>query len=242
MIPLRSSAPAVSVPLAFFRDRLTHPDGRSYGDCLDAWQREDFERAFYDHQHHVWWERPRGHSKTMDAGAVGLFHILATPGARAYLTACDRDQAALCFDSLAGFVRRSEELSSLVRVGRFEVSSPRTDALLTVLAADAPGSWGLRPSLVVADELSAWRGQAAEEFFWSLYSSLGKMPGRMLVATTAGWDRASLAWKLREAIREDPAWIFSRRAQCASWVAADFLEAQRRVLPEHVFQMLHMNE
>lgn len=243
---VRNAAEAVrklrSDPMAFLESVLTHPDGRSYGRNLDPWQREDFEAAFREPSRHVWWERPRGHSKTQDAAALALVHLVTAPGRRVYFAAADRDQAGLAFDSLRGFVTRSPLLSRIVTPGRWSMTIESTDSRLEVLPADAPGSWGLRPSLIVVDEIHAWRGQAAEEFFWSLLSALGKVPGaRMLVATTAGWDRTSLAWKVREQIREDHAWIFSRRGQCASWIKPEFLEQQRRLLPAHVYQMLHEN-
>ena len=220
---------------------LTLPNGGSYGASLDDWQRDDFATAF-EGSRNVWWERPRAHSKTMDAAALALHHLLSGPGRRVYFAAVDKDQASLAHDSLRGFIQRSELLQGSLQVDRWRVTAPSTDSTLDVLSADAASSWGLRPSLVVADELQAWRGDPAEELFYSLYSALGKVAGaRMLVSTTAGWDRTSLAWKIREQVKEDPAWVFSRIGQCASWVSADFLEQQRRVLPEHVYRRLHEN-
>ena len=228
--------------LSFLEDVLTLPDGRSYGASLDGWQRDAFGAAFVPGQN-LWWERPRAHSKTMDAAALALHHLLSGPGRRVYFAAVDRDQAALAHDSLRGFIQRSELLQASLRVDRWKVTAPSTDSTLEVLAADAASSWGLRPSLVIADELSQWRGDAAEELFYSLYSALGKVPGaRMVVATTAGWDRTSLCWKLRGQVMGDPAWVFSRIGQCASWVSPDFLEQQCRLLPEHVYRRLHRNE
>ena len=230
--------------LAFLADVLTLPDNdRSYGHSLDGWQRADFGAAFAESAKHLWWERPRAHSKTMDAAALALHHLLATPGGRAYFAAVDKEQASLAFDSLRLFVLRSPLLRGSLTLGRWRVAAESTDSVLEVLSADAASSWGLRPSLLVLDELQAWRGEAAEEFFHALYSSLGKVKGaRMIVATTAGWNRTSLCWKLRQQVESDPAWIFSRRGQCASWVLPDFLEQQRRLLPEHVYRRLHLNE
>lgn len=229
-------------PINFVDDMLKHPDGTSYGKRLDPWQREDMRAALTSGKN-VWWERPRGHSKTQDAGAVALTQlVLGGQGQRLYFAATDGDQAALAYDSLRQFVLRNELLSSWVRLLHRQAVVEATDSVLTVLAADAASSWGLRPSLVVVDELEAWRGSTAEEFFWALYTSLGKVPGRMLICSTAGWDRTSLCWKLREQVQDDPGWIFSRRGQCASWIGRDFLEQQRRILPDHVYRMLHLNE
>lgn len=62
------------------------------------------------------------------------------------------------------------------------------------------------------------------------------------MATTAHWDRTGLCWQLREKVEHDPAWHFSVHSQCASWIRPEFLEEQRRLLPDHLFRMLHLNE
>jgi len=230
-------------PLRFFEDVLVLEDGRSYGGSLDQWQREDFEAAFAHPEKHVWWERPRGHSKSADAAALALHHLLSGQGRRAYVGAVDKDQAALIADTINGFVMRSELLRASLQLSRFRVTAPSTGSTLQVLPADAPSAWGLRPSLIVLDELSSWSGHGAEEFFQALISSIGKTQGaRAVIATTAHWDRHSLCWTLRSQVEQDPAWLFMRRGQCASWVSEGFLNEQRRLLPSHVYRMLHLNE
>jgi hypothetical protein len=229
--------------LSFFTEVLTLPGGRSYGANLDEFQIEDFSRLFAASSKSALWERPRGHSKTEDSAAVALHHILTVPGARAYAAATDQAQAGLVHDSLSGFIRRSELLSASLDVQRNRIVARSTGSTLEILASDSAGSWGLRPSLVLIDELAAWRGTNAESFLQALLSSLGKVAGaRAIIATTAGWDRNGIAWRLREQVAADDSWIFSRRGQCASWVSPTFLEQQRRLLPAHVFQMLHLNE
>jgi len=228
-----------------FQDQvLKFPDGSSYGKNLDPWQREDMI-ALLETEKNTWRELPRGHSKTMDSAALALTELfLAAPGQRIYFAAADRDQAALALDSVRSFIAASVDiLRGAVKVVKDTATVEALDSSLKILPADAPGSWGLRPTLIVFDELTAWRGEPAEEFFYSLYSSLGKVEGaRCLVITTAGWDKTSLAWKLREKIIDDPGWNFLRRGQTASWISPEFLEQQKRILPVHVNQMLHDNE
>src|SRR3972149_5428667 len=155
-------------PLRFVERVLTRADGTPLGQRLDSWQRQDFAVALRTTKH-LWRELPRGHSKTQDAGAVALATlVLGAPGQRIFFAATDADQAALAFDSLRGFVRRSPLLSNALRVLRREVVYEEHDSIVTVLSADAASSWGLRPSLVVADEVAQWRTPAHEEFFWSL--------------------------------------------------------------------------
>ena len=231
-----------SDPLAFMTDVLTLEDGRSYGDALDGWQREDFE-ALAGGPAYAYISRPRGHSKTADLAAFGLHHLLTTPGARVPVFAFDKDQAALVRDSVRGFVRRSDLLRSALRVDRWRVLAPSTDSVLEIMPADAGGSWGLRPSLVLCDELSQWRSEGHAEVWQAVVSALGKVKGaRLLVGTTAHWDREGLCWTVRELARRSDAWLFSERGQCASWIDAAFLDQQRELLPQHVYAMLHLNE
>jgi phage terminase large subunit-like protein len=229
--------------MGFVERVLLAPDGTPLGERLDDWQRQDLAAATAGDRH-VWWERPRTHSKTEDAAAVALTDlVLGPPGQRIPLAATDTDQAALVLDSLRQFVARSPLLSGSLRVLRREVVYDSRDSSVEVLPADSAGSWGWRPSLVVCDELSQWRTPAHEDFFWSLWSALGKVKGaRILVCLTAHWDRTGLAWRVRKQVRRDPRWAFSRRAQCASWIRPEFLDEQRRLLPDHLFRMLHLNE
>lgn len=230
-----------SDPLAFFRDVLTLEDGRSFGVALDGWQREDFE-ALASSTCNAYVSRPRAHSKTADLAAFALHHLLTTLGARVYVFAFDRGQAALVRESVAGFVRRSELLQRTLVVDRWRIVAPSTDASMEIMPADAGGSWGLRPSLVIADELGQWRSDGHREVWQAIVSALGKVKGaRVLVSTTAHWDRTGLCWQVRELAQSSGDWLFSERGQCATWIAPAFLEQQRALLPAHVYEMLHEN-
>ena len=91
--------------------------------------------------------------------------------------------------------------------------------------------------MIFVDELAEWRTRSLWD---SLWSATGKRPGcRMLVISTAGWDRTSIAWEVRTLAQAEPDWYFSSRGQCASWISSAWLEQQRRSLPPHVFARLH---
>ena len=52
-----------------------------------------------------------------------------------------------------------------------------------------------------------------------------------------GWQ-----WELREKIRSDPAWYFSRLEKpTASWISQATLDEQRRLLPAFAWERLWMN-
>jgi hypothetical protein len=77
----------------------------------------------------------------------------------------------------------------------------------------------------------------------SIAGATGKGPrSRVICISTAGWDTSHFSWQVRELAQQEADWYFSSRRQCASWIRPEWLEQQRRTLPEHVFRRLHQNE
>jgi hypothetical protein len=96
--------------------------------------------------------------------------------------AADKDQARLLVDSVAGFVARTPLLRGALEVAAFRVVAPRTGAVLEILAADAESAWGIRPWLLVADELAQWGTTSGPRRLWEAVSSASaKVAGARLV-------------------------------------------------------------
>jgi len=224
--------------MRFRREAILLEDGRPFGEVVEPWQAEDF-RALDDPRHrHAYMERPRGHSKTGDLGTEAVTElVLGRPGSQLYCAAADEDQAALLHADVRGKFERSPILRPLVKVTRRDITVKATGSRLTVLAADAPSAYGLRPDWIAVDELAEWRRR---ELWDSLWTATGKRRScRMLVISTAGWDRTGIAWEVRQIAEREGNWYFSPRGQCASWIDPAWLEQQRRTLPAHVFVRLH---
>jgi hypothetical protein len=224
--------------MAFRREAILLEDGRRFGEVMDPWQREDFAALDSGTYRHAYLERPRGHSKTGDLGTEAVTElVLGPPGQHLYCCAADEDQARLLFEDVAGKFQRSPLLSPLVDVQRREIRVRATGSRLHLLNADVASSWGLRPDWIAVDEIVEWRGRGLWE---SLRSATGKRPRcRVLVISTAGWDKASLGWEVREIARAEPDWYFSARGPCATWISERWREQQRRTLPPHVYARLH---
>src|SRR4051812_35126730 len=90
---------------------------------------------------------------------------------RYYWLAADQGQGALAIDAIAGFVSRTPTFSGRVEVQARRVLVPSTGASLDVLAADAPGAWGLRPDGVFADELANWSDTPQPRRLWEAVST-----------------------------------------------------------------------
>ncbi len=224
-----------------FREALSMPDGRRFGDVMAPFQRRAFEALDSGQYHNLFEERPRGASKTTDLAAEATCELfLGPPGGRLYAAAVDRDQAALLHEAAVGWIRRTPLLAGAVEIERWRIIVPATDTVLMVLAADAPSSWGLAPTWICCDELAQWPEREGEEMWLSLFTASGKRRARVVVASTPGWDRSSLCWRVREIALREPSWYVDELHEPAPWVPEDWLEEQRRSLPPQVFERLHL--
>ena len=222
-------------------------DGRSWGAAATPEQWSD-ARAVLDLEaprRRHWIGRARGYSKTSDVAAFVLIAMLTQlkPGQIAYAAAADRDQARLLLDSLRGYVSRDEALRGLVDVQQYRVLIPSRDVVLQVLAADSSGAYGLRPALLVLDELCQWpKTASAQEFYAALTSALPKVPGsRSVVITTAG-DPAHWSKKVFDAATSSLLWRVSELHGPPPWMDPDEIEEQRNRLYPSEFARLFLNE
>ena len=224
--------------MAFRNEFIILEDEMPFGDKMETWQKEDFTALDNGQFRHAYLERPRGHSKTGDIGSEAVVEmVLGRPGQRLFCAAADEDQAKLLFEDVAGKFQRHPALRDLVRVTQKEIAVKATGSRLRVLASDAPTAYGLRPDWIAIDELAEWRRR---ELWDSLWTATGKRPNcRMLVISTAGWDRTSICWEVREIAEREADWFFSPRGQSASWISKDWLAQQQRTLPAHVYARLH---
>lgn len=202
-------------------------------------------RAFFDQTgpryHYV--TRARGYSKTADAAGYLVADMLTGPtGARNYWLAADAEQGVLALDSIRGYVARTPALEGQIEVQTRKVVAPSTGAVLTVLPADAPSAWGLRPRNVIVDEFAQWAEGEQTRILWhAVRTALTKNPqGRLLVITTAGRPDHPAYAELEHA-RRDPRWRTSETPGPAPWMSEDAVAEQRSALPQGVYEQLFQN-
>ncbi len=206
-----------------FRERMIFlEDGRRFSAVMEGWQREDFAASDSGRYLHRYIERPRGHSKTGDAGTdIVTDMVLGPPGLQIFGAATDKDQAKLLHDDVAQKFEQHPALRRLVKITEHEIAMKGTKTRFRHLATDAPSSYGLRPDRIYVDELAEW---TKRELWDALWTATGKRPGcRMTVITTAGWDKTSICWQVRENAERERDWYFSTRGQCASWISPAWL-------------------
>jgi hypothetical protein len=225
---------------------LTLEDGRRWGEAAVAFQWDD-ARAVLDtasETPYSFLTRARGGAKTSDLAGMAIATMLAQlpPGSRLYGLAADRDQGRLLVDSIAGYASRTPELRGALDVQAYRVVATRSNSALEVLAADAPGAWGLRPDFLIADELAQWGTTPSAKRLWEAASSaIAKTNGRMVVLTTAG-DPAHWSRKVLDHALADPLWRVHQVAGPAPWMSVERLDEQRRRLLESSYRRLFENE
>lgn len=229
-------------PLALLNGMVLE-DGRLWGDIAADFQVDDAE-AIFDSEPPRWHylTRPRGGSKTTDLAGVSLAWLatMAAPGARGYVFAGDKEQAALLTDAASGLVDRTPELRGAVKVDAFKITS-QSGATVEVRAADGGGAFGLRPAFIVADELAQWEETRRPKRLWSaIVSSLSKVPGCRFVCLTSAGEPAHWSHKvLADAKAHPDRWHVNEVPGPLPWVGVDDLEAQG--LRESEFARLHLN-
>lgn len=231
-------------PFELLLEHLVLPTGRVYADVATPWQRSFFAAIFGRHgdgrpvHRLVYDERRRGESKTEDMAAAATVDLLVGPRRhRSYAVAGDKDQAALVLDSIQGFIGRSAILREL-DVQKSTVINTATDAELRVISSDDRTAFGIRPRRVYFDELSL---QPDDRLWTAMWSAIGKSDRAQLVAVSmAGWDFASIGWKVRELARTNAAYYFATRqgSDLAPWLSAADVEEQRLTLHPAEFARL----
>lgn len=225
---------------------LVLDSGALWGEEATGWQRADAEALLRldlgaPRLHFI--TRPRGGSKTTDAGGVALAALItqAPPRSTSHAYARDRDQAALLVDAIGGLVARTG-LAGLVEVGSWSVTVRASGARLAVESADAASAYGHLPFLVVADELAQWPTARGARALWeAIVSGLPKRPdSRLAVLTTAG-DPAHWSAGVLANARTSARWHVSEVPGPLPWADPGDLAEQARMLPASAYARLHLN-
>jgi phage terminase large subunit-like protein len=226
---------------------LALEDGRRWGEAAVDVQWED-AKAVLDQESvtpNHWLGRARGFSKTTDSAGVGLVAMLAQAPERArlYGIAADQAQGTLLVDAIGGFVARTPELRNAVVVQEFKVIATRTGASLTILPADSSSVWGLRPWLVVVDELTQWHETPRTLRVWEgVTTGLAKVKGsRLAVLGTAG-SPGHFSYGIRNQALDDPLWRVHEVEGPPPWMDKQRLAGEKRRLPESSYRRLFENE
>lgn len=223
-------------------------DDGLWGDLATATQRTDAAAVFDPRGPSLHYTtRPRGGGKTTDAAgyAVALHLTEAPVGATSFVVAADAGQAGLVIDSVRSFLLREPKLRSAMKVEArrvvFLVDGERTSTL-EVVPADEASAYGLRPWLVIADEVGQWPETPSARGVWAaMVSALPKVKGSRLVVLTSAGSPSHWAYKVLEQAKRSRRWRVSETPGPLPWVSAEVLDEQRHLLTPSQFARLHLN-
>lgn len=137
---------------------------------------------------------PKKNGKTTLVAALGLYHLLTTPNADAYIAASSREQASIVLRQARKFIRDSVLLRQRVRMKQREVVSLDDESLLRVVASDVDTADGAIPTLAIIDELHRHK---STDLLGVFRDGLKPRNGRMVTITTAGGDSDSALGRMR---------------------------------------------
>ena len=118
---------------------------------------------------------PRKNGKSSMLAALAAYHAAEDDGQPEILLCASSDkQAGRLFTYTASFIRRSDYLRSLfhLREYRGEISRVDAGALIQRMASDPDAAHGANPSLVLVDELHAFRRPSLRRY-WSAVTTAG---------------------------------------------------------------------
>jgi phage terminase large subunit-like protein len=162
---------------------------------------------------------PKKNGKTTLVAAIGLYHLLTTVDADAYIAAASRDQASLVLKQARKFLRSSPALQQYMTMKQREIVSTRDEGFLRVLASDVDTADGVIPTLAIVDELHRHK---STDLLGVFRDGLGPRQGRMITITTAGDDSESALGQMRAqayrmpTVRRDGAYRYAR-SRNADW-------------------------
>jgi phage terminase large subunit-like protein len=137
---------------------------------------------------------PKKNGKTTLVAALGLYHLLTTVDADAYIAASSRDQASLVLKQARKFIRSNADLQRELLMKQREIVNTRDEGFLRVLASDVDTADGVIPTLAIVDELHRHK---STDLMGVFRDGLGPRNGQMITITTAGDDSESALGVMR---------------------------------------------
>ncbi len=208
-------------------------------------------RTDYNGALRFWFTLPKGSDKTSFTARLLNYAMAYTRrNIMCYAAAKDRDQAGLLLNAMRNEAALNPWLATHLNFRNYEVDGTK-ESLLRILAADAKGTAGILPDLIVLDELTQWEN---EEFFNQLMGGVSKRASvkkvdqcTVIVISNAGY-KFDFAWNALQTakrfvypkgkwyIYESPPYT-----KLAGWMSQESIDEQSSFLPPDMKDMLYNN-
>lgn len=186
-----------------------------------------------------WMTLPKGNDKSSFIARMTNWALaFAKKSWSGYVAAADRDQAKLILDAMRTEASLNPWLDRRLEFGNWLVKGAN-GSHITILAADAMGSQGLRPDLLICDEVTHW---VKKDFYDNLKSGIDKKDAVFIVITNAG---IKYSWQHDELVgaQQSPYWwVYEAPGQLASWMDEASIADLSRGMPAMMARRLYKNE
>jgi len=184
---------------------------------------------------------PKGHNKTGMLGSLVTWSLaFCQRQLLGYAFAADRDQAALIRSSAERELELNPWLQKHVEIQNYRLYGKHSSCF-EILSADAASSHGLRPDILICDEVTHWPERGAE-LFHSIVTSRTKIPNSTFLITTNAGILNSWQHQALETFKTSPNWwVYQSPGKLASWINTADQDEMRRVLPPSVAARLYDN-
>lgn len=237
----------------YFRESLIVPTGsgpRRFGAVMANFQRERF--AALDSAllaiaagrkppiGRYWWEATKGASKDSDLAVALLWLLRFCPRPLAcQIGAADQGQADELRKAAKAIVRLNPWLESSIEIQSLAIVNRDRDSRADIIAADASGSHGARPDILILNELSHVQNK---EFAETLMDNAAKVPGGLVVIATNAGVLGSWQWEWRQNAIDSDRWQCHIYSRPAPWIDPRELEERERTTSRTRFRRLWWGE
>ena len=159
----------------------------------------------------IWLEIARKNGKSATIAMVAIAHMLAgwkeKTNPQVILAAATREQASILLNYVKNTILLTEgrtdpntgkslDLNRILKTYRGEVRLKGAPGYLKTITSDGGSNHGLNPSLILGDEIHAWKDPGGSELWEALRTSMGARPQSKFVAITTAGSAYSFAHNL----------------------------------------------
>jgi hypothetical protein len=216
----------------------SRPEQRKFIDAADPWQLDICRnlipmiehaagnRPDYTGPRFAFISLPKGHDKTSLVARLVMWAVAYGKNAKnsivAYAAASDAKQAEILHDSAKNEAKANPWLNKRLRFVEGHVQNAANhNTKIEILNSDSGGASGIKPDIIVGDELVFWKDEQGKKLFDVLFAATNKRPNCCFIIITNAGIINSWQDKVRTLAKSDPAhwYVNDEVGHRASWVS-----------------------
>lgn len=226
------------------------PEPRPYRDLAETWQWGLAQRlspyfsslsglAPKPSPPNLWLTLPKGHDKSSLIGRLMSWSLaFSRVPFNAYVCAADKEQAGYLAEAMNVETSLNPWLRTRLSFNNWLIRG-QSSSQLKILAADAAGSQGIRPDIIIFDEIVHC---SKPDLFHHILSGSEKRSAIVIVITNAG-IKFSWQWDALQSAQSSPFWYtYQAPGPLASWMSPARIADISRMLPASEARRLFQNE